>query len=317
MTAKKLLTGLFAAVMTAGAFAPAVVYAQQTSYKDAIKAYNSGNKEAALEIALDYKYGWDGASRNGDKAIEWLDKAFEAGIIRAATMAGTMYLSADGVKKDYSKAEKYYRKAASKGDESAKIRLGHMYYYGTGVKTDYAAAAKWYASAAKEYENTNDCSKACVYLGQIYFYGWPNGKERADDYASAVKWLEKAYNAGHVEAATTIAAVYSIGDSKVKQDKAKARKWLIAGASKGDNVAIETLARDYMFGKNGKADPVQAYVWASVLADREDRAFAKDMLDVAKEELTSANRAKAEKAAAAAVKKYKNIVYEIDTDSID
>ena len=69
MTAKKLLTGLFAAVMTAGAFAPAVVYAQQTSYKDAIKAYNSGNKEAALEIALDYKYGWDGASRNGDKAI--------------------------------------------------------------------------------------------------------------------------------------------------------------------------------------------------------------------------------------------------------
>jgi len=317
MTAKKLLTGLFAAAMTAGAFAPAVVYAQQTSYKDAIKAYNSGNKEAAMDVAMDYKYGWDGAEVNGAKAVEWLDKAFDAGVVRAATMAGTMYFTGDVVKQDFSKAEKFYRKAAAKDDESAQIRLGRMYYYGNGVKTDYESAARWYAAAARKYEQSDSCSIACLYLGQIYFYGWPNGKKRVNDYAGAVKWLEKAYNAGYVGAAATIATVYSIGNSKVKQDKAKARQWLIAGASKGDNVAIETLARDYMFGRNGKADPVQAYVWASVLADREDRDFAKDMLDVAKEELTSANRTKAKKAAADAVKKYKNIVYEIDAESID
>ena len=320
MTAKKLIAGLFAAMTAAGAFAPAVVYAQQPgSYKDAISAYEKSDDKAkyAMEIALDYKYGWAGAPRDGKKAIAWLDKAFDAGAVRAATIAGTMYMNGDGLKKDYSKAEKYYRKAASRGDESAKIRLGQMYYYGNGVKVDYKSAAKWYASAAQEYENTNDCSKACVYLGEIYFYGWQEGKQTVRDYVKSVKWLEKAYKAGHIESSDILAVIYSDDHKGIKQNKVKARKFLLSGASKGYNLAIKALIEDYIYGKNGKADPVQAYAWAAVLADRDNSNAALRVLDIAKDGLTSANRAKAEKAASDAVKKYHDVVYEIDTDNID
>ena len=317
MTAKKLLTGLFAAVMTAGAFAPAVVYAQQTSYKDAIKAYNSGNREAAMDVAMDYKYGWDGAEVNGTKAVEWLDKAFDAGVVRAATMAGTMYFTGEGVKQDFSKAEKFYRKAAAKDDESAQIRLGRMYYYGNGVKTDYESAARWYAAAARKYEQSDSCSIACLYLGQIYYYGWKKGGKLVTDDKSALKWLEKSYSAGYVEAATLIASINSKGTSEIKQDKAKARKWLIAAAEKGYEPAIKKLALDYFEGKNGKADNVQAYVWAAVLVSRDSSEASVRLRETARSRIPAKEQATADKAASAAVKKYEQINYEPPANNLD
>lgn len=317
MTAKKLVMGLFAAVMTAGAFAPAVVYAQQTSYKDSIKAYNGGNKEAAMDVAMDYKYGWDGAEVNGTKAVEWLEKAFDAGVARAAAIAGTMYFTGDGVKQDYSKAEKFYRKAAAKDDESAQIRLGRMYYYGNGVKTDYESAARWYASAAKKYEQSSSCSVACLYLGQIYYYGWKKGGKLVTNDAESLKWLEKAYNAGYAEASTLLASINSKGTSEIKQDKAKARKWLLAAAEKGYDPAIKKITLDYLEGINGKPDNIQAYIWAAVLVSRDSSEAAVRVREAARSRIPAKEQAKADKMASAAVKKYENINYESPASDLD
>lgn len=323
MSINKLSAYLFTMLIMAGAFAPAIICAQnqekQRSYTDAIKAYEAGDKEQALTIALDYKYGWDGAEVDGNKTIEWLDKAYEAGIIRAATIAGTMYWSGDVVKQDFAKAEKYYRKAASKGNEDAMVRLGQMYYYGNGVPVDYASAIKWYAAAAKNYEKENNCSIACVYLGELYVYGWDEGKVKKHDYKSAQKWLTKAYNAGFIEASATLSTVYAVGRTGVKQDKTKARQWLIAGAKKGYGLAQENLAEDYLYAKNGNADAVQAYVWASVLLSHDpERQYAIDLVKEARGALTSANKAKAERAASAAVKKFADIEYRLrSVDELD
>ena len=112
------------------------------NYQNMVAAYNKGDKEQALSIALAYKNGSDGAARDGGLAIEWLDKAFDAGIVRAATIAGTMYYKGDGVMRDFSKAEKYYRKAAAKGNEDAMLRLGYMYQHGYGFEKSLASAKK-------------------------------------------------------------------------------------------------------------------------------------------------------------------------------
>jgi len=320
MTAKRLLIGLFAVIMTAGAFAPAVMYAQQTetSYKDLIKTYEAGDKSVALQIAMDYKYGWDGAAVNGKKAVEWLDNAFNAGITRAATMAGTMYYAGDVVKQDYSKAEKYYRKAASKGDENAQIRLGRMYYFGNGVKTNYESAFRWYSEAAKKYEDSSECSVACLYLGQIYHYGWKHGEKYQSDNAAAVMWLEKAYDAGYIEASTLLSDIYSSNAfDGVKQNKAKARKYLVSAAGKGYAPAMRDLATDYLNGINGSPNYIQAYVWAAVLAERDGRAAPRNLMENAKGKIPAKNISQAEKLSLSAIKKYENIKYVSAANDID
>ena len=176
-----------------------VTNAQQSkndkNYRDMIAEYNSGNKTKAYDIALSYKYAWNEAPKNVSKAIEWLDKAFDAGIYKSATMIGTIYRTADGVNLDYSKAEKYYKKAAAKGDEAAMIRLGQMYYYGSGVKENYATAKKWYYEAAKKYaDSKTKCSLACVFYADMNFYTSSNFKA---NYPEALKWYEKAFRAGY------------------------------------------------------------------------------------------------------------------------
>ena len=310
----------FIAVLTLFLFAVPVLNAQDKAgknYNDMISSYNGGNKKIALDIALSYKYGWNEAPQNPAKAIEWLDKAFDADIYRAATMAGSMYRTADGVKVDFAKAEKYYRKAAAKGNEDAMIRLGQMYYYGNGVKESYESAKKWYYEAAKKYTSSkNKCSLACVYYADMNFYSSPTEPNFKSDYDEALKWYEKAYNSGYMEASTKLAIIYSWKEKK--QDIAKGESYLISAAQKGYYPAMQELVDIYLNNKYGLGNPSKAYAWASLVNAREDLLIdATGIMKKAEDQMSAAELEKAKKTSAALIRKLGKTIYPDHLKDID
>ncbi len=100
-------------------------------------------------IAVSYDEG-DGVEQDYAKALEWYEKAEEAGDIRAMTNLGWLYEYGNGVEQDYAKALDWYRKAAEAGDARAMTSLGRLYEYGNGVEQDYAKALEWYEKGAEE-----------------------------------------------------------------------------------------------------------------------------------------------------------------------
>ena len=323
MYTKKIFLTLLTAAMLFSSFHLAYSQSEEKekTYKDMIEEYNKGNKSRAFNIAFSYKYAWNGAPQDPKKAIEWFDKAFEAGNARAATLVGSMYRTGDGVKPDFAKAEKYYRKAASKGNEAAAIRLGHIYYYGSmGVRKSYSAAKKWYGGAAEKYANTDTCSIVCKYYADMNFYTTPSEPDHKANYDEAIKWYTKAFNAGVMEASVNLASLtYKTWyGAHNKPSPAKAIKYLTDAANNGYNPAMQELVDISYNGTYGKQDMAQAYIWAAVLASRNDTMInSANVMKNAESKMTAAEKTKAKKAAAALVKKLADVYYVDKSSQLD
>ena len=74
-------------------------------------------------------------------AMEWYQKAAEAGNTIAMKIIGHMYYDGIGVRIDGEKAWEWYQKAADAGDAGAIAAIGWLYKYD---KRDYAKAMEWY-----------------------------------------------------------------------------------------------------------------------------------------------------------------------------
>ena len=61
---------------------------------------------------------------------------------------GYLYYSGLGVSQDYSKAMEWFQKAADAGNATAMFNIAMMYENGDGVPADQAAAREWYQKAA-------------------------------------------------------------------------------------------------------------------------------------------------------------------------
>ena len=55
-----------------------------------------------------------------------------------------MYDYGKGVEQDYSKALEWYNKAVNAGNAAAMCNIGRMYECGKGVEQDYSKALEWY-----------------------------------------------------------------------------------------------------------------------------------------------------------------------------
>ncbi len=319
---------IFAVVSVAALLLSSVpaAYAQQkkakkiTNYNDMIASYNKGNKKVALDIALSFKEGKNGAAIDVSNALEWLDKAFNAGIYRAATIAGTMYYKGDGVKQDFRTAEQYYRKAASKGNEDAMIHLGYMYYNGYGLQTSYASAKSWYGKAVRKYEKSNKCSIGCKYYADICYFSSSTEPDYEPDYAEALKWYEKAFAAGYMEVSVKLASLTyqlnSAGNANASSEKAI--KFLFDAAGKGYVPAMEALAEGFMTGKYGKRDMINAYAWSSLLLARGfNNTDVNNVRQTAERNMNAEQKKKAQKSADALIKKLAETVYLESNGNID
>lgn len=85
---------------------------------------------------------------------------------------------------------------------------------------------------------------------------WRKGRER--DTAEAVVWLEKAANAGDVEAMCQLGMYYAVGGGS----KPEAVFWFRKGAEAGDRFCMIKLANAYEYGYLGlPKDRAEAAKW--------------------------------------------------------
>ena len=91
----------------------------------------------------------NGVTQDFTKAIEWYQKAADAGNDEAMRNLGIVYTNGDGVSQNFTKAIEWYRKGADAGDTEAMVDVGLLYGGGYGVKKDHATAVTWYWKAAE------------------------------------------------------------------------------------------------------------------------------------------------------------------------
>ena len=220
------------------------------------KAAEAGDTTAMVNLGVSYKTG-DGVDKDPAKAIEWYQEAAEAGDTTAMRFLGVSYKTGDGVDKDPAKAIEWYQKAAEAGDTTAMVNLGVSYKTGDGVDKDPAKAIEWYQKAAEAGDTT-----AMVNLGVSYM----NGDGVDKDPAKAIEWYQKAAEAGDTTAMVNLGVSYMNGDG-VDKDPAKAIEWYQKAAEAGDTTAMVNLGVSYMNGDGVDKDPAKAIEWYQKAAE--------------------------------------------------
>ena len=235
----------------------------------------------------------EGVEQDYEQAVEWYQKAAEAGDAAAMSRLGDCYFQGQGVEADYAQAVEWYRQAAEAGNSDGMVGLGRCYEDGYGVEQDDELAMEWYQKAAnagnaeaeerlaeyssqeaetqqngaqalEEYRQAAEAGDvdAMYYLGESYFAG--EGVER--NYALAVEWYQRAADSGHVEAMSRLGNCY-FGGTGVEQDYDQAVKWYRKAEEAGDAEAMYRLGECYFSGRGVKQDYEQAVEWYQKAAD--------------------------------------------------
>ena len=85
---------------------------------------NSGDSQAMADLGMAYFEGTE-LKKNYSKALEWLQKAVDAGKAECYYTIGAIYeKGGDGVAQNMDEAMSWYNKAAENGDEDAQVKLG-------------------------------------------------------------------------------------------------------------------------------------------------------------------------------------------------
>ena len=172
------------------------------------KAYEAGNDNGAYLIGAMYQYG-DGVDQDYEKAIEWYEKAYESGIADGALKIGYMYSCGLGVEQDVNLAEEWYEKAYESGDYACADTIAEYYYTGQGTEQDYAKALEWYEKAYDfnyEFLQSDECDE----------------------------WVADVYRERAVQSANRVAEMYEKGLG-VAQDADKAAEWYTKAEEASDS----------------------------------------------------------------------------------
>ncbi len=122
---------------------------------------------------------------------------------------------------------------------------------------DYGAAFEQWRPLAEAGD-----AEAQYMLGSLYDYGY--GLPR--DYRKAAYWFEMAAEQGHMDAAHSLAWLYTYGGraeaGSVRPDAVLAAKWLVPVANSGAGRAQHLLSEMYLTGDGMGADIAEACRWA-------------------------------------------------------
>lgn len=203
------------------------VDSSESDKKEAFAIYeklaNKGYLPAQVELSSCYRFG-DGCDEDPLLAKEWLEKALQAGDIRA------MYVKADMFEEEYTyggknesalkSAFEWYQKAAEAGYGPAQDALGNIYstgkasHYGPDFHAvlslpDWSKAFIWYSKAA-----VGEHVKALHHLGQCYEYGKGTKQDWAkafDCYLRSAGSPEEIEGKFHVDSVAKVALCYECG----------------------------------------------------------------------------------------------------------
>jgi len=134
-----------------------------------------------------------------------------------------------GLVKSDKKAAKIYRRAVELGDVRAMVFLGEFYEHGSGVKLDKKKAERLFRMAADRGD-----ADAQTKVGFLLY-----SEKRFEE---AFRYYALAADQGYTRGENNLGCCYMIGQG-TEVDLGKARYWLERAAAKGDELAIENLAR--------------------------------------------------------------------------
>lgn len=198
------------------------------------KIANQGVVVAQCQLADCYREGY-GVDKDYVKAVEYYNQAAAQGDLDAVYWLGEAYLEGCGVDVDDTKAIEYFRLGAEQGDADCQCELGICCANSTGVQKDLQQAVYWYQEAANQ-QNIN----AMYYLAECYENGW--GKTK--DTAQAVNWYKQAADLGNVDAQCKVAVFCLRNDATYDE----AVHYFSMAAEQGDFEATNWLGRCYEEG---------------------------------------------------------------------
>jgi hypothetical protein len=148
----------------------------------------------------------------------------------AITFLGSAYRRGHfGLVKSDKKAAKIWKRAVELGNVDAMIFLGEFYEHGSGVKLDRKKAERLYRMGADRGD-----AGAQSNLGAFL-----HAEKKLEE---AFRYFELAADQGYTSGETCLGYCYMDGEG-TELDLGKARYWLERAAAKGDDKAIEFLAR--------------------------------------------------------------------------
>ena len=210
------------------------------------KAAEAGNARAAWKLGdLLQPY-------TSEQAHDWYQKAAAGGELRAALRLGDYYRE-----RDPAKARTYYQAAASLREPEARYKLAELLR-----ASDPAAARAWYRKAALEgYDNTNSAAKAAETLGDLYRHG----ENVPQNLTEAYSWYSRAAT---IPAEMALATMYENGEG-VEADPVRARQHYRRAIENYEYSSAELTASD-------KTAVALAYQKIADLADPEDPTTTAD-----------------------------------------
>jgi tetratricopeptide (TPR) repeat protein len=169
-------------------------------------------------------------AKNNAEQLAQLRGHVENEVPEAITCLGVAYrVGYYGLVKSDKKAAKIYRRAVELGDVDAMINLAGLYEHGTGVKLDKKKAERLYRTAADRGH-----AGAQTNLGALL--------DSQEKHEEAFRYYTLAANQGLTAAENNLGCCYMTGEG-TEVDPGKARYWFERAAAKGDERAIEGLAR--------------------------------------------------------------------------
>lgn len=253
------------------------------------KTADSGMVGAMLSLARFYREE-KALDEDGRKAFEWYRKAALAGDREGLFIAGYLLESGQGTSRNAVDAKSMYEQAASKGSARAMFRLGLVYEEGAGIPKDRTQAEIWFTKAAEaglipamvrlgvgqggwkksdkwcEQGAARGGTLTMLELGKRFLEGNVHGYVGPERKESALKWFQRAAEAGDANGHTMVGAHYEqLGDY------AAAEKAYRLAAELGSAEAAVAMARWFRFGNSAfGVDTERAIEWYRKAAERGD-----------------------------------------------
>ena len=224
------------------------------------KAFEAGTTEGLLAIGCLYLFG-DITEKNPAKALEWFKKIVEAGDTDGWLSMGWAYEELE----DYPNAISCYEKVLTYDNDTkfdAMYALARFYLDGNVKKQDYAKAFDFYKQAAE-----HEAPGAMRALGNMYRFG--RGCEK--NLSQAVKCYKNSIekDKDDANAMCSLGTMYYRGEG-VNKDFAEAMHWGLESAKRGYTTAMNNVGQLYEDGEGTKQDFVAAMAWYQRSADLDD-----------------------------------------------
>jgi TPR repeat protein len=213
----------------------------------------SGNTKAALDLSRFYTSGLVDQV-DSKKTMTYLRQAADGGIASAQIGMGEAYATGISVPFDRDRAIHYFEAASAQGFSEADEWLARLYSGDYGGKPDPALARQYF-------DKVLSSGKSSEQLSVTYANFLSENQVKPGDLETIVAILEKAGDAGSIDARTSLGRLYLDLGKQDRLNYAKAISYFQSAAAFGNLDAASKLAEMYACGKGVPISIERANEW--------------------------------------------------------